>query len=104
MSTKKSRHRPDSVYWEASQEERKKINIDKLDAELEVYSTLYFKLGQRFKLSKDYQAVPKGTYCTVIKEWPDTCIRWDKWSKQGRGAQRRSRCMSYELDLNLEEE
>lgn len=104
MKELKPQDRPDYVYWNATSDERSKMDIKTIKAELEVYSLARFGLGWRFRLRKALHGVPKGTCCTVTKVWPDTRIRWDKWNKGGRGAERRSRCMSRELDLELEAE
>jgi hypothetical protein len=104
MSIPKPKDRPDNIYWKATREERRNLDIEAIKEELEVYSLARFQLGRRYRLRKSLNGVPKGTCCTVTRLWPDTRIRWDKWSKSGMGAARIERCMSHDLDDDLEEE
>ena len=104
MSKLNPQDRPDYVYWKSSREQRSLLDIEVIKEEMELYSLARFGIGWRFKLRLDFNGVPKGTCCTVVRQWPDTRIRWDKWSKTGRGSVRKSRCMSHDLDLNLEAE
>jgi len=104
MNELKPQDRPDYAYWNASRDERSKMDIEAIKAKLEVYSLARFGLGWRFRLRKDYLGIPKGICCTIIEQWPNTRIRWDKWAKTGRGSERKERCMSHELDLELEAE
>jgi hypothetical protein len=105
MSVPKPKDRPDYTYWTTPWHQRKKPSPEELEAllaELEEYSRARFVLGRRFKLRKEFYGIPKGTGCTVTRLWPDTRVRWDKWTTKGRGAKRAERTVSFELDTYLE--
>lgn len=105
MEIPKPKDRPDYDYWMQPWQTRKRPareDLEKLVQQVKEYSDRRFVLGRRFKVSKEFQSIPKGTGCTVTRVWPDTRIRWDKWSIKGRGAQRAEQCVSFELDLQLE--
>ena len=76
--------------------------LEKLNERMKVYTLRRFKLGRRFRLTKDYGGIPKGTGVTVVSEWPRTMVRYDKWSARGYGAQRRCTDLSRRLDDLLE--
>lgn len=74
-----------------------------LNEELAVYSGCRFPLGRCFILATYYYGIPSGTRCTVVREWPDTRIRWDPWGPRGSYGQRseRTSTISYRLDTHL---
>lgn len=76
--------------------------LETLKEKMKVYSLRRFKIGRRFRLCKNYGGIPKGTKVTVIREWPRTMIRYDKWSEAGYGSLRKCSDMSHNLDDRLE--
>lgn len=98
------KNRPDRWYWGANREERSKLSqneVEELTVKVGEYSRQRFVIGRRFILTKDCHGTPKGTGCTVVREWPNTMVRWDKWSKGGYGAGRREENLSFDLDADL---
>lgn len=106
MSIPKPEDRPDYSYWMQPWQTRNRPDRSELEVikqKLAEYSALRFVLGRRFRLRKEFQSVPKGTCCTVTRLWPDVRVRWDKWAQKGAGAERVERCVSFEMDLELED-
>ena len=105
MDIPKPKDRPDYNYWMEPWQTRKRPSheeFEELIQQVQEYSDKRFVVGRRFRVRKEFQSIPKGTCCTVTREWPDTRVRWDKWSTKGMGAQRIERCVFFELDLQLE--
>lgn len=97
--------RPDYFYWTTPRAKRPKLSQDEMAAlmvDMANYSHQRFPVGRRLKLVKDYCGIPKGTGVTVVIGWPNTTVRWDKWSRAGYGALRKESTVSFELDCNLE--
>jgi len=97
--------RPDLWYWDLAEGKRPTLSEAKLHelvAEVGTYSEKRFVSGYRFRLVGSFCGIPAGTGCTVVKEWPNTLIRWDKWSKEGFGSKRSEMTLSVELDMHLQ--
>lgn len=79
-----------------------KGELKALNEQRAVYSRQRFKVGRRFQLLRDYGGIPKGTKVTVVKGWPRTMVRFDRWSKRDYGPAGQLSDLSYTLDDCLE--
>jgi hypothetical protein len=70
--------------------------------ELQAYYEHHFRVGDRYKLTESFFGIPKGACCTVVWPWPNTAVRWDKWSEKGYGTCRYIRYLDSSLDNVLE--